>query len=106
MCCSICDCIWENLPYCPFNEIIVFYHRANLLPSLRPIALELERFVHNCATPTKNKLRSKGVAMHVYGVSEYWPWAKPLEMNAKVELVSTLSSITRAASLMSKKFKR
>ena len=39
-----CDCIWENPPCSEFYEIVVsyifdkFYCRANLPPSLRPIA--------------------------------------------------------------------
>ena len=43
---------------------------------VRPIArfaLELEHFVHDCASPTENeKLRSKGVAMHTYSISVYY----------------------------------
>ena len=31
------------------------YHRANLPQSLRPIAQQLERFVHDDATPTETK---------------------------------------------------
>ena len=57
-------------------ELAVLLNRANRPTSLRPIArfaLELERFVHDHATPTENeKLRSKGVAMHTYGVSVYY----------------------------------
>ena len=52
------------------------YHRANPRSSLRPIALfvvEIQRFVCDRATPPIiEKLRSKGVAMHVYGVSAYY----------------------------------
>ena len=46
--------------------------RANLPPSLRPIARfasELKGFVHDHATPTENE--SKGIAMHAYSVSVY-----------------------------------
>ena len=79
---SICDRIRKNPPYCPFCEILVscifenLYHRANLPPSLRPIArfaLELERFVHDRATSIENeKLLSEGVAMYAYSVSVYY----------------------------------
>ena len=59
------SCIIENL-----------YHRANLPPSLRPIArfaLELERFVHDRDTSIENeKLRFEGVDMYAYGVSVYY----------------------------------
>ena len=52
------------------------YHRANQRSSLRPIAhfvVEIQRFVCDCATPPIiEKLRSKGVAMHAYGVSAYY----------------------------------
>ena len=51
-------------------------HRANLRSSLRPFAhfvVEIEHFVCDHATPpTIEKLRSKGVAMHGYGVSAYY----------------------------------
>ena len=47
------------------------YHRAN--PCFRPIAcfvVEIQRFVCDRATPPIiEKLRSKGIAMHTYGVS-------------------------------------
>ena len=50
------------------------YHRANLRSSLRPIVrfvVEIQRFVCDRATPPIiKKLRSKGVAMHAYSVSE------------------------------------
>ena len=78
----ICDHIWENLPCSEFYEGSVscifdkLYSRANLPPSLRPIAhfaLELERFVYDRATPTINeKLGSKGVAMYAYSTSVYY----------------------------------
>ena len=52
------------------------YHRANLHSSFRPIAcfvVEIQCFVCDCATPPiVEKLRSKGVAMHAYGVSPYY----------------------------------
>ena len=52
------------------------YHRANPRSSLRPIACfvaEIQRFVGDHATPPIiKKLRSKGVAMHAYGVSAYY----------------------------------
>ena len=46
------------------------------VPSFRPIVrfvVEIKRFVCNRATlPIIEKLRSKGVAMHAYGVSAYY----------------------------------
>ena len=52
------------------------YHRANPCSRLRPIArfvVEIQRFVSDCTTPPIiEKLRSKGVAMHAYGVSAYY----------------------------------
>ena len=52
------------------------YHRANPRSSLRPIVclvVEIQRFVCDRATPPiMEKLRSKGVAMHAYGVSAYY----------------------------------
>ena len=52
------------------------YHRANLHSSLRLIACfvaEIQPFVCDRATPPIiEKLRSKGVAMHAYGVSAYY----------------------------------
>ena len=52
------------------------YHRAKLRSSLRPIVclvVDIQRFVCDCATPPIiEKLRSKGVAMHTYGVSAYY----------------------------------
>ena len=52
------------------------YHRANPRSSFRPIArfvVEIQRFVCDRATPPIiEKLRSKGVAMHAYGVSAYY----------------------------------
>ena len=52
------------------------YHRANPRSSLRPIArfvVEIQRVVCDRATPPIiKKLRSKGVAMHAYGVSAYY----------------------------------
>ena len=52
------------------------YHRANPHPSFRPIVhftVEIQHFVCDCATPPIiDKLRSKGVAMHAYGVSAYY----------------------------------
>ena len=51
------------------------YHRANPYSSLRPIVclvVEIQRLVCDRATlPIIEKLRSKGVAMHAYGVSAY-----------------------------------
>ena len=52
------------------------YHRANLHSKHGPIAhfiVEIHRFVCNRATPPIiEKLQSKGVAMHTYGVSAYY----------------------------------
>ena len=52
------------------------YHRPNPRSSFRLIArfdVEIQRFVCNCATHSIiEKLRSKGVAMHAYGVSAYY----------------------------------
>ena len=52
------------------------YHRANPHSSFRPIGrfvVEIQRFVCDRATPPIiKKLRSKGVAMHTYGVSAYY----------------------------------
>ena len=52
------------------------YHRANPHSSLRLIArfvVEIQRFVCDLATPPIiDKLRSKGFATHVYGVSAYY----------------------------------
>ena len=52
------------------------YHRANPCSSLRPIVslvVEIQRFVCDRAIPPIiEKLRSKGVAMHTYGVSAYY----------------------------------
>ena len=52
------------------------YHRANPCSSLRPIVrfvVDIQRFVYDHATPSIiEKLRSKGVAMHAYGISAYY----------------------------------
>ena len=52
------------------------YHRANLHSSFRPavrFVMEIQRFVCNRATPPIiKKLRSKGVVMHMYGISAYY----------------------------------
>ena len=53
-----------------------FYHRANPRSSFRPtvcFVVEIQRFVCDSATPPIiEKLQSKGVAMHAYGVSAYY----------------------------------
>ena len=76
------------------------YHRANSHSSPRPIARfaeELQRFVCDRTTPPIiEKLRSKGVAMHAYGVSVYrksikWTWVEPFEMNAKIDRESNFA---------------
>ena len=52
------------------------YHRANPCSSLGPIVclvVEIQHFVCNRAIPPIiEKLRSKGIAMHAYGVSAYY----------------------------------
>ena len=52
------------------------YHRANPRSSFRPIArfvVEIQHFICDRATlPIIEKLQSKGVAMHAYGVSAYY----------------------------------
>ena len=49
---------------------------ASLPPSRKPIVfftLELEGFVHNRTTPTKDeKLQSKGSTVHAYGISVHY----------------------------------
>ena len=58
------------------------------------LIVEIQRFVCDRATsPIIEKLRSKDVAMHAYGVphttvtwkSIKWTWAEPFEMNVKIE---------------------
>ena len=60
------------------NDVTVS-NRVNLVDphsSLRPIArfvVEMQRIVCDCAIPPKiKKLWSKGIAMHVYGISAYY----------------------------------
>ena len=52
------------------------YHRANPRSCFRStvrFVVEIQRFVCDHATPPIiEKLRSKGVAMHAYGVSAYY----------------------------------
>ena len=54
------------------------YHRANSCSSFRPItrfAVELQSFVCDRATPpTIEKLWSKDVATHRYGISVYYEY--------------------------------
>ena len=89
--------IWDFFVKIKFDDKL--YPRANLPPSLRPIAcfaLEIARFVCDLATRIKiEKLRSKGVAVYAYSISAYYActgnqlistWAEPSEMNTKVEL--------------------
>ena len=121
----ICDRLWENPAYGIFYENRVWsifdklYHRANHCSGFRLIAcfaVELQRFVCNHATPpTIEKLRSKGIAMHAYGVSVYyaytgsqlngpgWSRSKWTQRSSEGRISS---SITRAASSMPKKLKR
>ena len=56
--------------------------------------MELQHFVCDYATPPIiEKLLSKGVAMHAYGVSILlvnpksikWTWAEPFEMDVKIK---------------------
>ena len=59
------------------------------------LVVKIQRFVCDRATPPIiEKLQSKGVAMHAYGVSAYtimtqksikWTWVEPFEMNVKIE---------------------
>ena len=76
------------------NEL---YHRADPHSSSRPISrfvAKIERFVCDHPTPQAiEKLRSKGVAMHTYGIPHTTPeqeinymalgWA--VKMNVKIE---------------------
>ena len=82
-----CDRIWENPLYgIFFSENWVWYmvnklyHRANLHSSFRPIVrfvVEIQCFVCDCTTPPIiEKLQSKGIAMHAYGVSAYHVWTR------------------------------
>ena len=52
------------------------YHRANLRSTFRQsvrFVVEIQCFVCDRASPSIiKKLQSKGVAMHVYGVSPYY----------------------------------
>ena len=72
--------IWdfsENWVWCIVDKL---YHRANPRSSFRPIArfvVEIQCLVCDCATPPIiEKLRSKGIAMHAYGVSAYYAWTR------------------------------
>ena len=48
-------------------------HRANPRSSFRPTVVEIQHLVCDRATPPIiEKLLSKGVAMHAYGVSAYY----------------------------------
>ena len=71
------------------------YHRANLHSSpITRFAMELQLFVCDHATPAiTEKLRSKGIAMHMYGISVYYVYNKSqlngtlmelLEMNVNI----------------------
>ena len=58
----------------------IVYYGCEVSERLR-FVVEIERFVCDHATPPIiEKLWSKGVAMHAYGVS-----AEPFEMNVKIE---------------------
>ena len=68
------------------------YHKANPRSSFRQIARLVVEIQHDRATPPIiEKLQSKGIVMHMYGISAYyvstikWPWAGPFEMNVKIE---------------------
>ena len=123
---KICDRLWENPAYGIFYENRIWcmfdklYHRANLCSGFRPIAcfaVELQHFLCDRTTPpTIEKLRSKSVAMHAYGVSIYytytgsqlngpgWSCSKWTQRSGEGRI---LLLITRAASsLMPKKLKR
>ena len=76
---TICDRIWKTLRMGFFQKIKFdawLKHRANPRLSLRPIArfvMEIQRFVCDRTTPPIiETLRSKGVAMHAYGVYAYY----------------------------------
>ena len=123
---SKCDRLWENPAYGIFYENRVWcifdnlYHRANPCSGFRLIvcfAVELHRFLSDRTTPPKiDKLQSKSVAMHLYGVSVYYyvytrshlngpGWSRSKWKQRSSEgPIST--SITRATSSMPKKLKR
>ena len=124
---NIYDWIWENPLYAIFFSenrvwcmVDKLYHRANSHSSPRPItrfAEELQRFVCNRTTPPIiKKLRSKGVAMHAYGVSIYYMYTRSqlngsgwshLKWAQRSSKSRTSPSIFRAtASSMPKKLKR
>ena len=104
------------LASCIFDKL---YRTANSCSSLRPIARfaeELQRFVCDRTTPLLiEKLPSKGVAMHAYGISVYYAYTQsqlngPGWSHSKCTQRSSESqispSITRAASSsMPKKLK-
>ena len=90
--------IWDFSKSWAWCMVDKLYHRANPCSSLTPIAhfvVEIQHFVCDRATPPIiEKLRSKGVAMHAYGVSAYYAWTGnqlngpgwgPFEMNIKIE---------------------
>ena len=67
--------VWDFIVKIEFDVSDKLYPRANPPANLRPIApfaLKIAHFVCDRATTIRNeKLRSKGVAMHVYGLSVY-----------------------------------
>ena len=86
--------VWDFFLKIEFDAWLI---SSTIEPSLRPIVrfvVEIQRFVCDRATAPIEKLRSKGIAMHAYGVSAYlrvtrksikWTWAVPFEMNIKIE---------------------
>ena len=91
------------------------YHRANSRSSVRPIArfaVELQSFVcDGTSPPIIEKLWSKGVAMHAYGVSVYYRYTRSQlngairnEQRLSEDRISTL--ITRATPSILKNLKR
>ena len=75
---DICDQMWENPLYGIFLKIEfdVWLISSTIELSFRLIAcfvVEMQHFVcDRTIPPTIKKLRSKGVAMHAYGVSAYY----------------------------------
>ena len=73
-----CDRIWENPPYGIFSSKLAWLINSNPRSSLTPIVrfvVDIQRFVCDRTTPLIiEKLRSKDVAMHTYGVYAYYAW--------------------------------
>ena len=112
---SVWDLFWKSSwVWCTVDKL---YHRANSCSSPRPIVHfteELQCFVCDCVTPPIiEKLRSKGVAMHTYGVSVYdaytgsqlngpgWSCSKWMQRSSESRISPSISRAT--TSLMPKK---